>query len=78
MLSGVLFLLPERNSVETIIASFYRKGRDLGSLLVNRNMLLKNSVNMYCACLRPQLLYGAETWPTNKEFKIRRSNVYRC
>ena len=38
------------------------KWRELPSLLVNHSILLEERMKVYCACVRPVLLYAAETW----------------
>ena len=43
------------------IAAAWRKWREISSLLVNKSIPLKNSARVYCACVRPEMLYGAET-----------------
>jgi len=48
------------------IAAAWRKWRDISSLLVNKNIPLKNRARIDCACVRPVMLYGAETWATTK------------
>ena len=43
-------------------ASVWRKWRELASLLVSQNISLVNQARVYCAYVRPVLLYAAETW----------------
>ena len=49
-------------AVRARIASAWRKWRELVSLLVSQNIPLVNRARVYCACVRPALLYAAETW----------------
>ncbi len=44
------------------VAAAWRRWREVASLLVNRSMGLKNRGNVWEACVRSALLYGAETW----------------
>ena len=48
------------------IAAAWRKWREMSSLLVNKSIPLKNRARIYCACVRPVMLYRAETWSTTK------------
>ena len=49
-------------AVRARIASAWRKWKDLASLLRNRHVPLKCRGHVYSACIRPVLLYGAESW----------------
>jgi len=42
------------------IAAAWRKWREISSLLVNKSIPLKNRARIYCACVRPVKLYGAD------------------
>ena len=48
------------------IAAAWNKWREISSLLVNKTIPLRNRAGIYCACVRPVMLYGAETWATTK------------
>ena len=41
----------------------------MSSLLFNKSIPLNNRASIYCACVRPVMLYGAETWATTKTIK---------
>ena len=49
-------------AVRVRVASTWRKWREISSLLVNKHLPLVSRGRVYNACLRPVLLYGAETW----------------
>ena len=55
------------------IAAAWNKWREISSLLTNKSIPLRNRAGIYCACVRPVMLYGAETWATTEaiERKIR-------
>ena len=42
---------------------------ELASLLVNHSIPLEERVKVYCACVRPALLYSAETWALTKRLE---------
>ena len=42
---------------------------ELVSLLVNHSILLEERAKVYCACVRPTLLYAAETWTKTKRLE---------
>jgi len=50
-----------------IVAAACRKRRDISSLLVNKCIPLKNRARIYCACMRPMMLYGATTKAIEKK-----------
>ena len=58
-----------REAVKARIRTAWTKWRELSSLLVNRNIPLKSRARIYSACVRSVMLYGAETWATNKEIE---------
>ena len=57
------------------IAAAWRKWRDISSLLVNKSIPLKNMARIYCACVRPVMLYGTETRATTKDIETK---ICRC
>ena len=56
-------------ALRTRITTAWGKWREIASLLVNRKIPLRSRVYIYCACIRPVMLYGAETWPTTREME---------
>ena len=44
------------------ISCSWSKWRELASLLVNHSIPLEERAKVYCACVRPVLLYAVETW----------------
>ena len=48
------------------LAAAWNKWREISGLLTNKSIPLKNRAEIYCACVRPVMLYGAETWPITK------------
>ena len=44
------------------ISGAWSKWRELASLLVNHSIPLEERAKVYCACVRPALVYAAETW----------------
>ena len=55
-----------REAARVRIAAAWNKWREISSLLTNKNIPLKNRAGIYCACVRPVMLYGAETWATTE------------
>ena len=53
------------------VAVAWAKWREIGSLLVNKSIPLGSRANVYEACVRSVMLYGAETWPTTREIERR-------
>ncbi len=51
------------------IACAWKSWRELASLLVNENIPLGSRAQVYRACVRSVLLYGAETWVTMKQLE---------
>ena len=56
-------------AVRARIANSWRSWRELASLLVNQSIPLVNRAQVYKACVRPVLLYGAETWALTKHLE---------
>lgn len=58
------------------ITAAWNKWREISSLLVNKTIPLRNRAAVYKACVRPVMLYGADTWATTLEIerKIRSSD----
>ena len=52
----------EELSVRDSIFGAWSKWRELASLQVNHSIPPEKKVIVYCACVRPALLYAAETW----------------
>ena len=50
------------SAVRHRISGAWSKWRELVSLLVNYSIQLEERTKVYCACVRPALLYAAETW----------------
>ena len=44
------------------ISCAWSKWRELASMLVNHSIPLEERAKVYCVCVRPLLLYAAETW----------------
>ncbi len=51
------------------MARAWKSWRELASLLVNQNIPLGSRAQVYRACVRSMLLYGAKTWAMTKELK---------
>ncbi len=51
------------------IACAWKSWRELASLLVNQNIALGSRAQVYRACVRSVLLYGAETWAMMKQLE---------
>ena len=64
-------------AIKTRTAAAWRKWKDLSSLLVNRHIPLKSRSKVYCACIRPVLLYGVEAWAITKKQKETLENCDR-
>ena len=56
-------------AIKSRIASAWRSWRELASLLVNQSIPLVSRAQVYRACVRPVLLYGAETWALTKHLE---------
>ena len=50
------------SAVSDRISGAWSKWRELESLLVNHSIPLEERAKVYCACVRPVLLYAVETW----------------
>ena len=48
------------------ISCAWSKWRELVSSLINHSISLEKRAKVYCACVRPALLYAAETWALSK------------
>ncbi len=51
------------------IACAWKSRRELASLLVNQNIPLGSRTQVYRACVRSVLLYGAQTWAMMKQLE---------
>ncbi len=51
------------------IVCVWKSWRELASLLVNQNIPLNSRAQVYRACVRSVLLYGAETWAMMKQLE---------
>ena len=60
------------------VAAAWNQWRDFVRLLINRGIPLRIRVDVFCSCVRPVLLYGAETWAlTGRLEGLLRSCDYR-
>ena len=57
------------NVVRAKVAAAWTKWRDIAGLLVNKNIPLVSRSSVYDACIRPVLLYGAETWALTQKME---------
>ena len=57
------------SAVRDRISSAWNKWRELASLLVNQSIPLRERAKVYCACVRPVMLYAAETWPLTERLE---------
>ncbi len=57
-------------AVRRRIACAWKSWRELASLLLNQNILLGSRTQVYRACVRSVLLYGAETWAMIKQLEL--------
>ena len=62
-------------AVRARVAAAWTKWRDIAGLLVNKNIPLVNRSRVYDSCIRPVLLYGAETWALTQKLE---EIVKRC
>ena len=53
-------------AVRVRIASAWKKWKEIAGMLVNKRIPLRCRAKIYCACIRPVMLYGSETWSTTK------------
>ena len=56
-------------AVRARIAAAWKKWREISGLLVNSRIPLISRAKVYCACVRPVMMYGAETWPVTREIE---------
>ena len=56
-------------AVRARVASAWTKWREISGLLCNRRIPLKNRAHIYEACIRPVILYGAESWPLTQRLE---------
>ena len=49
----------------------WSKRKVLASLLVNHSIPLEETAEVYCACVKPTLLYAAETWELTERMEGR-------
>ena len=56
-------------AVRTRIASAWGKWREIAGLLLNKSIPLQNRAKVYDACIRPVILYSAETWPLTQKLE---------
>ena len=54
-------------AVRARIQAAWKKWKELGALLVRKDIPLHVRNSVYKACIRPVFLYGAETWAMTKE-----------
>ena len=50
------------SAIRDRISCVWSKWRESASLLVNHSIPLEERVKVYCACVRPALLYAVKTW----------------
>ncbi len=51
-------------------ACAWKSWMELASLLVNQNILLGSTAQVYRMCVRSVNMYGAETWATTKQLEV--------
>ena len=56
-------------AVRCRIGRAWSKWREISSLLVNQSIPLRSRTSIYAACIRPVLVYGAETWALTKKLE---------
>ena len=56
-------------AVRARVSAAWQKWREIASLLVNRDIDLVERGRVYEACIRPVLLYGAETWALTRRLE---------
>ena len=56
-------------SVRARVATAWNKWREIVGLLCNKRIPLKSRSNIYDACVRSVMLYGAETWPLTQRLE---------
>ena len=57
------------SAVRGRISGAWSEWRELASFLVNHSIPLEERVKVYCACVRPALLYAVEIWALTKDWK---------
>ena len=57
------------SAVRDRISGAWSKWRELASLLVNKSIPLKERAKVYSTCVRPVLLYAAETWALTEKLE---------
>ena len=58
-----------KRAVRTRIKAAWSKWREISSLITNQQIPLEARTKVYCACVRPVLLYGSETWALTKKLE---------
>ena len=56
-------------AVRARVTSAWRKWRELANLLVNQGIPMSLRGRIYCACIRPVLMYASETWALTKKLE---------
>ena len=56
-------------SVRARVATVWSKWREIAGLLCNQRIPLRSRSNIYHACIRSVMLYGAETWPLTQRLE---------
>ena len=56
-------------SVSARVAMAWSKWREIAGLLCNKRIPLRSRSNIYDACIRSVMLYGAETWPLTQRLE---------
>ena len=51
------------------IQTGWLKFKELSGLLIGKGMSLRSKGIIYTTCIRPEMLYGSETWPVKVENK---------
>ncbi len=62
-------------AVRVRVSCAWKSWRELASLLVNQNILLGRSAQVYRECVRSMLMYGVETWAMTKQLE---AMLMRC
>ena len=57
------------SAIRDWISSAWNKWRELASLLVNQSIPQRERAKVYCACVRPVLLYAEETWALTEKLE---------
>ena len=56
-------------AVRLRVVAAWTKWREIAGLLCNRRIPLKSRANIYDACIRSVILYGAESWPLTQRLE---------